>query len=57
MIIYLRERKREKLCLMYIFINLQAWDFGLFLTIKEVYSTGYVVSALAVISALALAAM
>ncbi|XP_029173814.1 succinate dehydrogenase cytochrome b560 subunit, mitochondrial-like [Nylanderia fulva] len=34
-----------------------AWDFGLFLTIKEVYSTGYIVSALAVISALALAAM
>ncbi|XP_072748704.1 succinate dehydrogenase cytochrome b560 subunit, mitochondrial [Anoplolepis gracilipes] len=34
-----------------------AWDFGLFLTIKEVYSTGYAVSALAVISALALAAM
>ncbi|XP_029668126.1 succinate dehydrogenase cytochrome b560 subunit, mitochondrial-like [Formica exsecta] len=34
-----------------------AWDFGIFLTIKEVYSTGYVVSALTVISALALAAM
>ncbi|XP_011268318.2 succinate dehydrogenase cytochrome b560 subunit, mitochondrial [Camponotus floridanus] len=34
-----------------------AWDFGKFLTIKEVYSTGYLVSALAVISALALAAM
>ncbi|XP_012217819.1 succinate dehydrogenase cytochrome b560 subunit, mitochondrial [Linepithema humile] len=34
-----------------------AWDMGLFLTIKEVYSTGYVVSALAVISAFALAAM
>ncbi|XP_050463250.1 succinate dehydrogenase cytochrome b560 subunit, mitochondrial-like [Cataglyphis hispanica] len=34
-----------------------AWDFGLFLTIKEVYSTGYIVSALTVISALALAAM
>ncbi|KAL6422534.1 hypothetical protein ACFW04_010647 [Cataglyphis niger] len=34
-----------------------AWDFGLFLTIKEVYSTGYIVSALTVISALVLAAM
>jgi len=43
--------------LIYNSINLQAWDFGKFLTIKEVYSTGYVVSALAVISALALAAM
>lgn len=46
-----------KLIISSIFINLQAWDFGLFLTIKEVYSTGYVVSALTVISALALAAM
>jgi len=36
-------------------INLQAWDLGMFLTIKEVYSTGYIVSALAVVSALALA--
>lgn len=43
--------------IIYISINLQIWDFGMFLTIKEVYSTGYVVSALAVISALALAAM
>ncbi|XP_018301933.1 succinate dehydrogenase cytochrome b560 subunit, mitochondrial [Mycetomoellerius zeteki] len=34
-----------------------AWDLGMFLTIKEVYSTGYMVSALAIVSALALAAM
>ncbi|EFN82680.1 Succinate dehydrogenase cytochrome b560 subunit, mitochondrial [Harpegnathos saltator] len=34
-----------------------AWDLGMFLKIKEVYSTGYVVSALAAISALVLAAM
>ncbi|XP_036150256.1 succinate dehydrogenase cytochrome b560 subunit, mitochondrial-like [Monomorium pharaonis] len=34
-----------------------AWDVGMFLTIKDVYSTGYVVSALSVISALILAAM
>ncbi|XP_011161319.1 succinate dehydrogenase cytochrome b560 subunit, mitochondrial [Solenopsis invicta] len=34
-----------------------AWDLGMFLSIKDVYSTGYVVSALAVISGLALAAM
>ncbi|XP_011699743.1 PREDICTED: succinate dehydrogenase cytochrome b560 subunit, mitochondrial-like [Wasmannia auropunctata] len=34
-----------------------AWDLGMFLSIKEVYSTGYVVSALAIISALALATM
>ncbi|CAK9817356.1 Succinate dehydrogenase cytochrome b560 subunit, mitochondrial [Anthophora quadrimaculata] len=34
-----------------------AWDLGMFLTIKEVYSTGYVVSALSVISAIALAAL
>ncbi|OAD55316.1 Succinate dehydrogenase cytochrome b560 subunit, mitochondrial [Eufriesea mexicana] len=34
-----------------------AWDIGLFLTIKEVYSTGYVVAALSAISAIALAAM
>lgn len=33
------------------------WDMGKYLTIKEVYSTGYVVSALAVVSALVLAAM
>lgn len=39
------------------FINLQAWDIGAFLTIKEVYSTGYMVSALAVIFAFALAAI
>jgi len=42
---------------MYVLIHLQTWDLGMFLTIKEVYSTGYVVSALAVISALALAAI
>ncbi|XP_032670096.1 succinate dehydrogenase cytochrome b560 subunit, mitochondrial-like [Odontomachus brunneus] len=34
-----------------------AWDMGRFLTIKGVYNTGYIVSALAAISALALAAM
>lgn len=34
-----------------------AWDLGMFLTIKEVYSTGYVVSALAVISAVVLASL
>ncbi|KYM94879.1 Succinate dehydrogenase cytochrome b560 subunit, mitochondrial [Cyphomyrmex costatus] len=34
-----------------------AWDLGMFLTIKEVYSTGYMVSALAIVSALALATM
>ncbi|XP_020280436.1 succinate dehydrogenase cytochrome b560 subunit, mitochondrial-like [Pseudomyrmex gracilis] len=34
-----------------------AWDFGMFLSIKEVYSTGYVVSALGVISALILASL
>lgn len=33
------------------------WDLGKFLTLKEVYSTGYVVTALAVLSALGLAAM
>ncbi|XP_031833157.1 succinate dehydrogenase cytochrome b560 subunit, mitochondrial [Nomia melanderi] len=34
-----------------------AWDMGKFLTIKEVYSTGYAVSALSVISAIVLAAL
>ncbi|XP_011875182.1 PREDICTED: succinate dehydrogenase cytochrome b560 subunit, mitochondrial-like [Vollenhovia emeryi] len=34
-----------------------SWDLGMFLSIKEVYSTGYVVSALSIISALVLAAM
>ncbi|XP_014488355.1 PREDICTED: succinate dehydrogenase cytochrome b560 subunit, mitochondrial-like [Dinoponera quadriceps] len=34
-----------------------AWDMGMFLSIKEVYSTGYTVSALSIISALVLAAM
>ncbi|KAF3419936.1 hypothetical protein E2986_02897 [Frieseomelitta varia] len=34
-----------------------AWDLGMFLTIKEVYSTGYAVTALSGISALALAAI
>lgn len=34
-----------------------AWDWGLFLTIKEVYSTGYLVSALSIITAISLAAM
>ncbi|XP_017884826.1 succinate dehydrogenase cytochrome b560 subunit, mitochondrial-like [Ceratina calcarata] len=34
-----------------------AWDLGAFLTIKEVYSTGYVVLILSSIAALALAAM
>ncbi|KAH0945307.1 hypothetical protein HN011_004415 [Eciton burchellii] len=33
------------------------WDLGLFLSIKEVYFTGYIVSALAVICAVVLAAM
>ncbi|KAK2584833.1 hypothetical protein KPH14_007145 [Odynerus spinipes] len=32
-----------------------AWDIGMFLTIKQVYSTGYAVVALAAISAIALA--
>ncbi|KZC05755.1 Succinate dehydrogenase cytochrome b560 subunit, mitochondrial, partial [Dufourea novaeangliae] len=34
-----------------------AWDMGKFLTIKEVYSTGYTVSALSIISAVLLAAL
>ncbi|KAG7210402.1 hypothetical protein KM043_011934 [Ampulex compressa] len=34
-----------------------AWDLGMFLTIKQVYSTGYVVTALSVLSAIVLAAM
>nr|XP_012139786.1 PREDICTED: succinate dehydrogenase cytochrome b560 subunit, mitochondrial-like [Megachile rotundata] len=34
-----------------------AWDLGMFLTIKEVYSTGYAVSVLAVISAVILASL
>ncbi|XP_043598332.1 succinate dehydrogenase cytochrome b560 subunit, mitochondrial-like [Bombus pyrosoma] len=34
-----------------------AWDLGMFLSIKEVYSTGYAVIALSTISAIALAAM
>ncbi|KAL2726651.1 hypothetical protein V1478_006929 [Vespula squamosa] len=34
-----------------------AWDLGMFLTIKQVYSTGYAVVALAAISAVVLAAM
>lgn len=34
-----------------------AWDMGQFLTIKEVYSTGYIVTALSVISAVLLAGM
>ncbi|XP_043785673.1 succinate dehydrogenase cytochrome b560 subunit, mitochondrial-like [Apis laboriosa] len=34
-----------------------AWDLGMFLTIKEVYSTGYAVIALSAISAIALAAI
>ncbi|KOC68571.1 Succinate dehydrogenase cytochrome b560 subunit, mitochondrial [Habropoda laboriosa] len=34
-----------------------AWDLGMFLTIKEVYSTGYAVSILAAVSALALATL
>lgn len=34
-----------------------AWDLGMFLTIKEVYSTGYAVIALSAISAIALAAL
>ncbi|XP_078034473.1 succinate dehydrogenase cytochrome b560 subunit, mitochondrial [Augochlora pura] len=34
-----------------------AWDMGKFLTIKEVYSTGYAVSALSVIAAVVLGAM
>lgn len=41
----------------YTFMNLQGWDMGKYLTIKGVYSTGYVVSALAVVSAFVLAAM
>ncbi|XP_076763591.1 succinate dehydrogenase cytochrome b560 subunit, mitochondrial [Xylocopa sonorina] len=34
-----------------------AWDLGMFLTIKEVYSTGYAVSIASMIAALILAAM
>ncbi|XP_076656384.1 succinate dehydrogenase cytochrome b560 subunit, mitochondrial [Halictus rubicundus] len=34
-----------------------AWDLGKFLTIKEVYSTGYAVTGLSVIAAIILAAM
>ncbi|KAI4480412.1 hypothetical protein M0802_014249 [Mischocyttarus mexicanus] len=34
-----------------------AWDLGMFLTIKQVYSTGYAVTALAAISAIILAAL
>ncbi|CAL7933360.1 unnamed protein product [Xylocopa violacea] len=34
-----------------------AWDLGMFLTIKEVYSTGYAVSILSTIAAVVLAAM
>lgn len=38
-------------------VNLQCWDLGLFLSIKQVYSTGYIVSTLSVVSGLALAAI
>ncbi|XP_043257618.1 succinate dehydrogenase cytochrome b560 subunit, mitochondrial-like [Colletes gigas] len=34
-----------------------AWDMGMFLTIKEVYSTGYAVLALSAVSAILLAAL
>ncbi|KAL0101403.1 hypothetical protein PUN28_018910 [Cardiocondyla obscurior] len=34
-----------------------SWDLGMFLSIKEVYSTGYAVAALSVISAIVLSSM